>query len=160
MTCPSWPPPSGQAPLSIATSLRDSVRPAWVAARAPPAWADLCPLAVVDSARLEALALGTAARAVWADAVRRVATAAHSTPPTPWTPGWARRCVSLPRSAHLSRANIRMEAREQVLIPEALPGEVPVIDVGVAAGARHDEIGHELTDRGRDLVAVARESGA
>src|ERR1700728_1677936 len=103
MTCPSWPPPSGQAPLSIATGLRDSAGAACVVARAPVARADLPPWAAVDAARLEALALGAAARAVWADAVRRVATAAHSTPPNqaaPVGPGDAFHCLvsaSVPR---------------------------------------------------------------
>src|SRR5580658_3731205 len=127
MTCPSCPPPSGQAPLSSAASLRDSAKAAWVVARPPPVRTDLLALAAVEAARLEVLALGAAARALWADAVRRVATAGHSTPPTSGAPGWAQRCVLLPRSAHLSRSAIRMGAREQILVVEALPAEVPVI---------------------------------
>src|SRR5271163_579116 len=83
MTCPSWPPPSGQAPLSMATSLGDSTAPAGVAARARPALPDVLALAAAAAAgvRLAVPALGATARAVCGDAVRRVATAVHSMPP-------------------------------------------------------------------------------
>src|ERR1700689_5149018 len=81
MTCPSWPPPSGHAPLSSATSLGESAAPAGGAARPPAALADLLTPPAVVAVRLAVAALGGTARVFWAGAVRRVATAAHSMPP-------------------------------------------------------------------------------
>src|ERR1700722_17708086 len=86
MTCPSWPPPSGHAPLSSATSFGESAA-AGDAARPAAALADLPPFPAVVVVRLAAAPFGRATRAVWAGAVRRVATVAHSMPPHegPWS---------------------------------------------------------------------------
>jgi hypothetical protein len=79
-------------------------------------------------------------------AVRRVATADHSMPPPEWPAGRAERTRI--RSAHLTGTHVRVGAGEELLLCEALPAEVPVVDPGEAAVPVNDEVGHQLTHRG------------
>src|SRR5580704_7819572 len=86
-----------------------------------------------------------------ADAVRRVATTTHSTPrlesraaTTRRVGGWHARPG---RSAHLARAHVGVRADQRVLLGEAFQTEVVRVDVGVAALAAGDQVGHELAHR-------------
>ena len=47
-------------------------------------------------------------------------------------------------SAHLARPHVGVRADQRVLLGEALPAEVALVDVGVAALAAGDQVGHEL----------------
>ncbi len=48
-------------------------------------------------------------------------------------------------SAHLAGANVGMLGDQQIPLVEALPAEILSVNVGMAAPARHDQIGYELT---------------
>ena len=106
-------------------------------------------------------------RAGLAGAVRRVATV-HPTPPLAYRTRW-----SGSSRAHAIDASVGACAQRIWPAPrygcgltvgsssgEALPAEVAVVDVGVPAGPRHDQVGHELADGRGDLVAVTGEAGA
>jgi hypothetical protein len=68
-------------------------------------------------------------------------------------PGWAGSLLS---------ASVRHRRRgagsPRVIGGESLPAEVEVVDVGMTAGPRSHDVGHQFADGGRDFVSVSGES--